>query len=444
MSEKKFFDKEIEQFDHQQLKALQWSKLEPLLHHTYDKSPFFRRHWDKAGVNLEKVTSLEAFREMIPTVEKSDFLGDQLENPPWGTRLSTGVAKDQRLEIYTTSGTSGQGSEIHIQTPREIVEMARMYSYGFTWAGLKPGDLSVITLPLTMMAGGRVEYDAALGFGMTTLPIGNYDAQQKLSLIERFKPLALYGSTTYFMHLAAVSEKDVRDSSIEIMLTGLEGASIPYVQRLEETWGAKAFDRFGAAQMRSDFMFNCEYGFGGTSNPGVLHNIDPYAYLEVLNIETGQPVQDGEYGEIVITSLYHYDSPLIRCRMRDGGIFRTGKSCKCGRHFDGLQVCSIGRTDDVKKIKGVNIYPQALDKAVFSISEIDEYVVHLTSSENGADVATLKAMLKSEIDQLLAEEIRNNLARSLHQVLGIHFEVVITEIERSDYKTKRWIDERDR
>ncbi len=444
MVEKIFYDREIETLDNAQLKAMQWQKLESLIHHTYATSAFYRKHWDKAGVDLAKVTSLEAFNEIIPTVEKIDFLNDQNENPPLGTRLSTEIHPDERLEYYTTSGTSGQGTELHLQTLREIVEMTKMYSYGFTWAGLKPGDVAVLTLPLTMMAGGRVEYDGALGFGMTTLPIGNYDAKQKLALIQRFKPRALYGFTTYFMHLAAVSETPVADSSVEIILTGGDGASISYIERLEQEWGAKAFDRFGSAQMRSDHMFTCELGFGTTDNPGVLHNVDPYAYLEILGLATGKQVTNGEYGEIVITSLYHEDSPLIRCRMHDGGIFRSGNTCPCGRQMDGLQVCSVGRTDDVKKIKGVNVYPQALDKTVFSLTEVDEYVVRLTSSESKSDVATLTVMLKENVDPQLGSKIRNQLLRELHKNLGIHFEVVIGNVERSEYKTKRWIDERDR
>jgi phenylacetate-CoA ligase len=444
MPNTRYFDRATECLDSAELKEMQWSILEPLIHHAYSTNAFYRRHWDKHKVNLSKVTSLEAFNQLIPTVEKMDFLNDQNDYPPLGSRISHEVKSTDRLEYYTTSGTSGQGSELHFQTPREIVEMAKMYSHGFTWAGLEPGDVAVMTLPLTMMAGGRVEYDGGLGFGITTLPIGNYEAKQKLSLIERFRPKALYGSTTYFMHLAAVSDKPVRDFGVQVMLTGLEGASIPYIERLEEEWGAKAFDRFGSAQMRSDHMFTCEYGFGNLDNPGVLHNVDTYAYLEILGLESGRQVENGEYGEIVVTSLYHKDVPLIRCRMRDGGIYRSGNSCPCGRQFAGLQVCSIGRTDDVKKIKGVNVYPQALDKTVFSVLEIDEYEVRLTTSETKSDVATITAMLKSTIDPNLSNQIKERLAQDLHKTLGIHFEVIIGEVARSDYKTKRWIDERDR
>lgn len=444
MSDRFYYDPAIERLDHASVKAMQWMKLEALLHHVYATSTFYRKCWDAAGVNLAKVTSWEAFNELIPTVEKADFLADQNDHPPYGSRLSSEVPGDQRLELYTTSGTSGQGSEVHVQTPREVVEMAKMYSYGFTWAGLKPGDLAVMTLPLTMMAGGRVEYDGALGFGMTTLPIGNYDAKQKLALIQRFRPKALYGSTTYFMHLAAVADTDLRDSSVEVMLTGLEGGSIAYIERMQDAWGARAFDRFGSAQMRSDHMFTCERGFGTQEAPGVLHNIESYALMEVVGLESRRPVADGEYGEIIMTSLYHVDNPLIRCRMRDGGIFREGRSCPCGRHFDGVQVCSIGRTDDVKKIKGVNVYPQAMDSTVFSVIEVDEYVVRLTSSPTKADIATVTAMLKSDVDQARAEDVAQQLREALKRNLGIHFEVVIGLVERSDYKTKRWIDERER
>ena len=115
MAAKYHYDKTVETLRHKELKALQWAKLEPLLHHVYKTNDFYRRHWDAAGVDLSKVTSFETFSSLIPTVEKADFLADQTAHPPQGTRLSNEIGPADRLEYYTTSGTSGQGlSLIHI------------------------------------------------------------------------------------------------------------------------------------------------------------------------------------------------------------------------------------------------------------------------------------------------------------------------------------------
>ena len=209
-------------------------------------------------------------------VDKKAFVVDQQDHPPFGQRLAPALALGERLELYTTSGTSGQGVEVHAQTAREMAAMVEMYNYLFTWAGLNPGDVTLLTLPITMFAGGRVEWQGATGFGLTVLPAGNADAKTKLNLIERFRPKALYGSTSYFGHLFAVAERSQVDSSIEVLLTGLEGVGFSYLEQLAAGWGALVADRFGATQVRADWMFTCEHGIGSAARPGLLHNLDPF------------------------------------------------------------------------------------------------------------------------------------------------------------------------
>jgi phenylacetate-CoA ligase len=137
---------------------------------------------------------------------------------------------------------------------------------------------------------------------MTVLPVGNHDAARKVEHIECFKPKALYGGSSYFAHIASLMDGRAKTSSIEILLTGMEGVGLPFLKNLEEQWGAKAAERFGCAQMRADFMFTDENGVGDIGKPGVLYNMDPYVLLEVLDPSTGQPVRDGEFGELVVGS----------------------------------------------------------------------------------------------------------------------------------------------
>jgi phenylacetate-CoA ligase len=413
-------------------------RLRELLRFVHATNEFYRSRWDAVGLDVERVDSLEALAALVPTVEKRDFVDDQLAHPPYGTRLARPVALRERLEIYTTSGTSGQGVEIHAQTGRELDQMVEMYGFMFRWAGLAPGDVALMTLPITMLGGGRIEWQGAVGYGLTVLPGGNVDAQAKLALLERFKPKALYGSTSYFGHLLAVSGRRPPAPSLEVLLTGLEGVGYSYLEQLAAGYDATVADRFGCTQVRADFMFTCEHGIGSAARPGLLHNLDPFLITEVIDPATGRHVADGEFGELVVTSLYHLDNPVVRCRLRDGGVWHPGAYCPCGRPFGGVEVASVTRTDDVKKVKGINVFPQAVDDLVFSFPGVEEYRVVLTSDDRLADVATVRLMVSGSADGLAGE-----LASALHRRIGIHFAVeLVEELERSEYKARRWHDER--
>jgi phenylacetate-CoA ligase len=436
--ERRIEDPRYELASPEAIRALQLRRLREVLRFTAATNAFYRERWDAAGVDVERIDSLDALRA-VPMVEKRDFVADQLEHPPFGRRLARAFALGERLEVYTTSGTSGQGVEVHAQTERELASMVAMYRFLFRWAGLSPGDLTLMTLPVTMLGGGRIEWQGATGYGLTVLPAGNVDAHAKLALIDRFRPRALYGSTSYFGHLLAVAEDRAPTESVEVLLTGLEGAGFSYFAQLERGWNARVSDRFGNTQLRCDHMFTCEHGVGTAERPGLLHNIDPFILLEMIDPETGRHVADGEFGEMVVTSLYHLDNPVVRCRLRDGGIWRPGAYCACGRPFGGIEVASIHRTDDVKKVKGINIYPQAVDDLVFSFAEVDEYRVILSSDERLADVAAVKVMTKTPPPVGFADE----LERGLHRRIGIHFAVsLVDHLPRSEYKARRWLDER--
>lgn len=442
---KRILDPKFELADSDTIAAYQIKTLLEILQKTWSTNEFYRTKWQEAGTDLSKIKSLADFSARIPTVEKKDFVEDALANPPFGKRLAHGLSLKERSDIFTTSGTSGQGVEVHAQTATELRAMERLYSFLFHWAGLEPGDQTFLTLPITMLGGGRIEYQGAVGFGLNVYPVGNYDASRKLDLLNRFRPKALYGSTSYFSHLAAVADRSPPCPSIKVLLTGLEGAGYSYFSRLENQWQAKVADRFGCTQLRSDFMFTCEHGIGVAGRPGMLHCLDPFVLLEVIDPQSGKPVKDGEFGEIVVTSLYHFDNPVVRCRIRDGGVFRKASYCACGRPFGGVEIGTIGRTDDVKKVKGVNIYPQAVDDLMYSFGEVDEYQILLTTSKTNADIAAIKIMPKAGLPAAGHDDFVIRLKKDIHKKTGIHFDVeLVADLPRSEYKARRWLDQRDR
>ncbi|MCD5422891.1 AMP-binding protein [Rhodococcus pyridinivorans] len=440
-SGRRIIDPTIELVDREEIHRRQWHRLQQMLRWIWATNPFYRDYWRDAGVDLESINSMDDFVQRVPMIEKGDFLRDQQTAPPFGRRLEHALALGERLDVYTTSGTSGQGVEVHAQTNRELAALGEMYRIGFGWAGLNPGDGVLMTLPITMMAGGRVEMHGALSAGMTVYPTGAYNAHEKIDLIRRFRPRALYGSTSYFGHLAAIHD-DPSDLGIDVLLTGMEGAGFSYLEGLQDAYGARVSDRFGATQVRGDWMFTCEKGIGTANRPGLLHNLDPFVLLEVIDPETGRQVADGEEGEIVVTSLFHWDTPVVRCRLRDRGVWHDETYCSCGRPLGGLEVCSIGRTDDVKKIKGVNIYPEAVDNLLFSFPEVEEYRVTVTSNDTKADVIRMQVMPKAPLND--GPGFIGELSTRLRDRIGISFAVELCDdLPRSEYKARRWADRRD-
>jgi len=433
-----------ERSDAQTIRALQWSRLKALLEKTWGVNEFYREHWRAAGVaDIARIDSIEAFSALVPTVEKKHFVADQDAFPPFGRRLVHAQSTGKRLQFFMTSGTTGQGQELHGQTAEEFQVTGEVYAHMFRWAGMVPGQQVLLTLPLTMMAGGRLESFGAESYGLTVYPAGNYDARKKLELLVRFRPQGLVGTTSYFGHLSAMSEAKPPARSVKFLFGGGEGAGLAWYKRLEEEWQARIFDRYGSTQSRNDHMFSCEQGVGEAGRPGLLHNIDPCVLFEVVDPETGRHVADGEQGEIILTSLYHTDTPLIRCRMRDTAVFHEGRYCACGRPYRGILIGSIGRSDDMHRVKGVNIWPQAVDDLLFSIPEIDEYMVILTTSSTGADIATVQVMPKSEMAESGA--FAETVAARLRERVGVRFEIRLVPsgtLQRSEYKARRWRDER--
>lgn len=433
---------EWERMDRATVRAGQLERLKALLAHVSATNAFYREHWRKANVDVSTISSIEDFGARVPMVEKKDFIADQEAVPPYGTRLAH--LSGEPLQVYSTSGTSGQGQEVHAQTEREMAGTLEVYAHMYRWSGLKRGDLVHLTLGMSMLAGGKLEYHGAYGYGLTVLPIATYDARQKIALLRRFKPKGIISTTSYLGHLSAVAEGPPAPG-VTALYCGGEGASVAWYQRLEEEWGARCYDRYGSTQSRNDHMFSCEHGVGTGVRPGVVHNIDSHVLLEVVDPQTGKQVADGERGEIVITSLYHLDTPVIRCRMRDLATYRSHEYCACGRPYAGIEVGSVGRLDNMYRIKSVNVWPQAVEQALFEDGEVDDYQVRIDLGPDGADVATLNVMPKSTMGAEADAAFRARLVASLRERIGLRFVVETAKpgsIARSEYKAKRWTDTR--
>ena len=443
--ERRYADPRFELADPAEIKAYQLGRLQALIERTWRRNAFYRDFWRSRGGRQVPIDSFETFHAAIPIARKADLVADQAADPPYGKRLAAVGRRKQPYLLFTTSGTSGQGVELHAISHAERRRAFAVSAYLYRWSGLQRGDSLLLCYGITMLGGGRIELYGLEDYGLSVYPVGNYDVERKLGFIERYKPDAIMCTTSYIGHLSAVGLKKGPLHRPKALFGGGEGASFSWFENQQALWGAPIFNHYGATQTRVDHMYPCERGLGTRAHPGMMHNIEPGFYVEVIDPATGRHVRDGEHGEIVISSLIHTDFPLIRHAMGDAALYHDARYCSCGRPFAGVEVGSVARMDDMKKIKGINVWPQAVEEALFVNGGVDEYRVLLSRDDAQADVATVQVMPKPEVtaDQLddLCRRIRDELRRRI----GIGFEVVNVEpgqIEQSEYKARRWIDRR--
>lgn len=443
-TERHIHDARLETASAEDIRALQMQRVQTLLAAGMS-NPFYRKQWTEAGVQPDKIKTLEDFAAAVPTSNKAAFVNDQREHPPVGERGLAAYQRAESLFISTTSGTSGQGQEIHVQSAAEFATSTAIYRYHFTWAGLQPGESTLLAMPITMLGGGRLEYHGAVSHGLSVLPVGNDSADRKIAVGRQFGATSLFGVTSYMGRLGHALGEQGAWPEMRALLTGAEGNSLPWLHNLENLWNARVYDRFGATQIGTDFMFSCEQGIGTVERPGMLHNIDSEVLVEVIDPTTGRHVADGEQGEMVISSLYRLDSPVVRYAMSDLATYREGSYCPCGRQFRGVEIASITRMDDMKKIKGVNTWPGAVDTAVFEREAVRDYRLIL-STVDGAERALIKLATVTDLPPNSAVQLCADVEAALRARTGLRFDVEIgaaAEFSEGDGKVRRWVDQRE-
>jgi phenylacetate-CoA ligase len=443
--ERRYVDPVFERAEETEIRKYQLGKLRSLIDRTWRNNAFYRDFWTSRGARRVTIDSLDAFHAEIPIGRKADLVSDQAADPPYGKRLAAVARRRRPFLLFTTSGTSGQGVELHATTHAERRRAYGISKYLYRWSGLTRGDSIFLCYGISLLGGGRIELYGLEDYGLTVFPVATYGVERKLELMEKFRPDAIICTTSYIGHMSAVGRGRGKLHRPKVLFAGGEGASYSWFENQQEIWGAPIFNHFGATQTRVDHMYPCELGIGTRARPGVMHNIEPGFYVEVIDPASGKHVKDGERGEIVVTSLIHTDFPLIRHAMGDVGVYRTPRYCPCGRPFIGVEVGTVERLDDMKKVKGINVWPQAVDEALFLHRGVDEYQVIVARDAGEADTITLQVMPKPDVaaDQLgpLCQRIQDDLRRRI----GIGFEVVSVppgELKHSEYKARRWVDRR--
>jgi phenylacetate-CoA ligase len=320
-----------------------------------------------------------------------------------------------------------------------------MWSYGIWGCGVRPDDIAYIAFGYGSFIGFWGLHYAMEKIGVLNVPGGAQSTEARVLQIRDFGATAVASTPTYALRLALEAERlgvDLRDSAVtRLILSGEPAGSIPQTKALiEEQWGAKAYDTAGMTEIGTIMVFEC------AQQPGGTHIIEDHVLEEVIDPDTLEPVPYGERGERVVTSFGRGAVPLIRYRTGDLVCRVPAATCACGRGFDIYEGGIQGRVDDMKLVRGTNVYPRAIEAIVREYSHVDEFQTVITR-EGIRDEITLRVEMKPDWPTDTWPEVADTLHRRLaHAHEGLNFRVELAnpgELPRFELKAKRTRDLRD-
>jgi phenylacetate-CoA ligase len=423
-----------ERFDREALAAWQGRRLGLLLSQIDGRNPFYTRKLREADVQIDRLRLPTDLRR-LPLTTKGELVADQEQTPPWGTSLT------EPIERYTrycqTSSTTGRPLR-WIDTNESWQWVLDCWKAVYRAAHVGPGERVFFPFSFGPFLGFWAGFEAGVQVGLHCIPGGGLSSQLRLAMIESVDATVVCCTPTYAMHLAEIAaqqgkERSLADGSVRMLIVaGEPGGSIPATrERIEQSWGARVIDHHGLTEV-GPMSFEC------WEAPGFLHVNEAEYICEVLDQLTGEPVADGESGELVVTNLGRSASPVIRYRTGDI-VVRRSEPCRCGRTWARLEGGIVSRADDMVNVRGVNVYPSAIEAVVRRFAEIGEF--RSTVSRSAA-----MRTLTIDIEVAQTEGGRGAFAaRVSHQVreaLGLSVSVQLMEIgslPRFEMKAQRFV-----
>ena len=422
------------------LASLQAERLRALLVALRGRNTFYDRKLSGAGVDVAGLTFPEDLTA-LPFTTKAELAADQAASPPWGTALTEPL--DRYTRYNQTSSTTGRPLS-WIDTPESWQWMLECWKAVYRAAGVTGGDRILFPFSFGPFLGFWTGFEAATQIGAHAVPAGGMTSDQRLALIETLAPTVICCTPTYALRLIDVARKragttaagSLSETAVRIVIVaGEPGGSIPATRRrIERGWGARVIDHHGLTEVGP-------LGFECLAAPGFVHVNEREFIAEVVDPHTDEPVADGVRGELIVTNLGRTASPVIRYRTRDL-VVRTCAPCACGRTFARLAGGIVARADDMVNVRGVNVYPGAVESVLRAIDAIVEYrcTVRPEGSLRGlsAEIECREGVDRAATAALAASRLR--------EALGLTVPVTLVDtgaLPRFEMKARRFVVERE-
>jgi phenylacetate-CoA ligase len=412
------------------IEARQIDRLREMLENILPANDFYRRKF--ASAEPERIDSLERLQG-LPFTTKSELVEDQQDHPPFGSDLT--FPPERYIHIHQTSGTTGKPL-YWLDTEESWQWWGQCWKMIFEAAGVRPGDRIYFAFSFGPFIGFWSGWEGARHLRAMAVSGGGQSTAQRIKSIIEYGATVLVCTPTYALHMASEARKAGIDlagqSAVRITIhAGEPGASIPSTKKMiEESWGAKCYDHAGATEVGA-FGFECQ------SQPGAIHVNEEEFIIEIINSNTGEQAPPGEKGELVITNLGRSCSPLIRYRTGDLVQSRR-QSCACGRPFILLEGGVLGRADDMIIVRGVNVFPSAIENVLREFPEIDEFRVEIFER---AAMKEIKFILEPRLDPSAVAGLSEKVRQRVRERIGLRPEIEVVApgtLPRFELKARRF------
>ena len=425
-----YWQTELETAPRAEIEALQLKRLKETVEREYAKVPIYRERMDSTGVRPEDIKTLDDIRRLPFTVKQ-----DLRDTYPYGM-----FACDMKdvVRLHASSGTTGKQIVVGY-TANDLSVWANLIARQLTAAGIGKDDFMQVAFGYGLFTGGLGLHDGAQLVGTTVIPISTGNTARQLTVLKDFGATAICCTPSYAMYLAESAEAAgiVGDLKLRAGIFGAEPWTEEMRRQIEAKLHIKAYDIYGLTEVMGpgvSYECSCQKG---------MHVNEDHFIVEIIDPDTCEPVPDGEYGEIVYTSLTKEAFPVIRYRTRDIGMI-TREPCACGRTFARMSK-PRGRTDDMLIIRGVNVFPSQIETVLINLGYAPNYQI-IVDRVNNLDTFEVRVEISDEnfddsVAALAARE--KKITEAMRSLLGIGPKITLVNprsIARSEGKAKRVID----
>ena len=419
----------IERASIDELRALQFQRLRWSLRHAYDNSPVYRRKFDAAGVHPDDCQSLADLAK-FPFTSKADLR----DSYPFGMFA---VPREQVVRVHASSGTTGKPTVVGY-TARDIDTWATVVARSIRAGGARRGDMVHVSYGYGLFTGGLGAHYGAEQLGLTVVPFGGGQTERQVQLIQDFKPDIIMATPSYMLAIADEMQRQgmsAADCSLRIGIFGAEPWTNDMRRAIEQRVGITAVDIYGLSEvMGPGVASECAETQDG---PTIWED---HFYPEIINPDTGEPVAEGEMGELVFTSLTKEALPIIRYRTRDLTRLLPG-TARTMRRMEKI----TGRSDDMMIVRGVNVFPTQIEELILKRPELAPHYQCVLTRVGPLDQLRVVVETRPGVapDSQAAQSAAAHLQHDVKTFVGSSIDVELRAeggVERSQGKAKRVVD----
>lgn len=432
-----YYNEEFETLPRPALEALQLKRLKSMVERVCAKVPFYRESLAKAGITPHDVRSLDDLRRLPFTIKQ-----DMRDAYPYG--LFSAPMEDI-VRIHASSGTTGKPTVVGY-TQKDIDIWSELMARSFVAAGVHRGDIIHNSYGYGLFTGGLGAHYGAEKLGASVIPMSGGNTKRQILIMKDFGSTVLTCTPSYSLYLAESAGEegvDIRSLKLRVGIFGAEPWSESMRGEIEEKLNLSAIDIYGLSEiMGPGVAIECQEAKHG------LHIWEDHFIPEIINPETGEPVAEGEKGELVITTITKEGIPLLRYRTRDITSI-SYEPCACGRTHARIARMS-GRSDDMLIIRGVNVFPSQIESILMKIEGVEPHYLLIVERKDNLDILEVQVevderIFSDEVKQL--QVLAQAIEKEIKDLLGISCKVRLVEpktIARSEGKAQRVIDKRNR